>query len=41
MWTLDDVRGGSGTLLCRAVADGHRNLAGDGGPDHRIAVQLG
>ncbi|MDN3020547.1 pyridoxamine 5'-phosphate oxidase family protein [Streptomyces sp. S.PB5] len=38
VWTLDDVRGGSGIRLYRAVAAGYSVLAKDGRPDHRIPV---
>ncbi|MEU6139008.1 pyridoxamine 5'-phosphate oxidase family protein [Streptomyces sp. NPDC047081] len=39
-WTLDDVRGGSGMRLYRAVAEEYSILAKDGGPDHRVRVEL-
>lgn len=40
VWTADDVRGGSGIRLYRAVAEDHSMLAKDGQPDHRIPVDL-
>jgi nitroimidazol reductase NimA-like FMN-containing flavoprotein (pyridoxamine 5'-phosphate oxidase superfamily) len=42
-WTLDDVRGdsGSGIRLYRAVAENHSILAKDGRPDHRIPADPG
>lgn len=41
VWTLDDVRGGSGMRLYRAVAGTHSMLAKDGWPDHRVPVDPG
>ena len=39
-WTPDDVRGGAGLRLYRAVASEHSILAKDGAPDHRVVVDL-
>jgi nitroimidazol reductase NimA-like FMN-containing flavoprotein (pyridoxamine 5'-phosphate oxidase superfamily) len=39
-FTLDDVQGGAGIRLYRALATDHSILAKDGRPDHRIEVVL-
>lgn len=39
-WTADDVRGQALIRLYRATAQEHSMLAKDGGPDHRIPVEV-
>jgi hypothetical protein len=40
VWSAEDVRGGSGLTLYRAVPDEHWILAKDGRPDHRIPADF-
>jgi uncharacterized protein YhbP (UPF0306 family) len=39
-WTTEDLRGGRGLRMYRAVAESHWILAKDGQPDHRVPVEL-